>query len=583
LTQSKAEKATQSVTFRSLQAALAVLLMQTLPMLAQEPSGAYLAAQNARAQGDFAAAAQYYAQALTRDPNNPAMLENATIAYIALGRLDQAVAVARKLEGDGLRSQVAQIALIADEARREDWDAVLSRVGQERGAGPLADGMIAAWADLGRGDMTSALSRMDSMAAEQGLRNFALYHKGLALATVGDFEAADRVFEGDTDGPLQRTRSGVIAWTQVLSQLGQQPRAIEIIDDTFGADPDPEIATLRAALAAGDAVPFDLVTNAREGVSEVFFSLARALMQEAGDEFVLIHARAAEAINPGNVEATVTVAQVLDSLGQHSLAIDAYGRVPREHPAFLTAELGRADALRRSGKQETAAEVLNQLSQTHPDMANVHVAAGDLAREQEDWARAVAAYDRALALLEARDNPQWFVYYVRAIAHERQDQWPEAEADFRRALELNPDHPQVLNYLGYSMVEKHVNLDEALDMIERAVAAQPDSGYIVDSLGWVLYKLGRYDEAIAHMERAAELMPTDPVVNDHLGDVLWAVERRTEARFQWKRALSLHQTSPSPDLEPERVRRKLEVGLDRVLEEEGADPLKPVNAAASGN
>jgi Tfp pilus assembly protein PilF len=120
-------------------------------------------------------------------------------------------------------------------------------------------------------------------------------------------------------------------------------------------------------------------------------------------------------------------------------------------------------------------------------------------------------------------------------------------------------------------------------MIERAVAAQPDSGYIVDSLGWVLYKLGRYDEAIAHMERAAELMPTDPVVNDHLGDVLWAVERRTEARFQWKRALSLHQTSPSPDLEPERVRRKLEVGLDRVLEEEGADPLKPVNAAASGN
>jgi tetratricopeptide (TPR) repeat protein len=441
--------------------------------------------------------------------------------------------------------------------------------------------MIAAWADLGRGDMTSALSRMDSMAAEQGLRNFALYHKGLALATVGDFEAADRVFEGDTDGPLQRTRSGVIAWTQVLSQLGQQPRAIEIIDDTFGADPDPEIATLRAALAAGDAVPFDLVTNAREGVSEVFFSLARALMQEAGDEFVLIHARAAEAINPGNVEATVTVAQVLDSLGQHSLAIDAYGRVPREHPAFLTAELGRADALRRSGKQETAAEVLNQLSQTHPDMANVHVAAGDLAREQEDWARAVAAYDRALALLEARDNPQWFVYYVRAIAHERQDQWPEAEADFRRALELNPDHPQVLNYLGYSMVD--VNLDEALDMIERAVAAQPDSGYIVDSLGWVLYKLGRYDEAIAHMERAAELMPTDPVVNDHLGDVLWAVERRTEARFQWKRALSLHQTSPSPDLEPERVRRKLEVGLDRVLEEEGADPLKPVNAAASGN
>ena len=569
--------------FRRLQAALAVLLMQTVAVLAQEPSGAYLAAQSARAHGDFAAAAQYYARALTRDPNNPAMLDNATIAYLALGRLDQAVAVARKLEADGLRSQVAQIALLADEARREDWDAVLGRIDEQRGAGPLADGMIAAWADLGRGDMTSALARMDAMAAEQGLRNFALYHKALALAAVGDFETAERVFSGDADGPLQRTRSGVIAWAQVLSQLGEQARAVEIIDDTFGHDPDPEIAALRARLAEGEVVPFGLVTNAREGVAEVFFSLARALMEEAGEEFVLIYARAAEAVNPDNIGATLTVAEVLESLGQYALAIEAYGRVPRDHPAFVTAELGRTEALRRAGKIDAAAEVLNQLVQTHPDTASVHVAAGDLYREQEDWAQAVAAYDRAIAHLEAHDNPQWFVYYVRAIAHERQGHWPEAEADFRRALELNPDHPQVLNYLGYSMVEKRVNLDEALDMIERAVAAQPDSGHIVDSLGWVLYRLGRYDEAITHMERAAELMPTDPVVNDHLGDVLWAVGRQTEARFQWKRALSLHQSASSPDLEPERVRRKLEVGLDLVLEEEGADPLKPVNAAAARN
>ncbi|MBE0452803.1 MAG: tetratricopeptide repeat protein [Roseovarius sp.] len=564
-----------------MQAVLAALLMQTLPIVAQEPSGAYLAAQNARAQGDFVAAAQYYAQALTRDPNNPAILENASFAYMALGRLDQAVAVARKVEADGLRSQVGQIALLADEVRREDWLAVLSRVEQERGAGPLADGMIAAWADLGRGDMTSALARMDAISEERGLRNFALYHKALALATVGDFEAADRVFTGDAEGPLQRTRSGIIAWAQVLSQLGEQARAIEIMDDTFGHDPDPEIAALRAALEAGEAVPFGLVEDAREGVAEVFFSLARALMQEAGDEFVLVYARAAEAIHPAHVEATITVAQVLESMEQYSLAIDAYGRVPRDHPSFLTAELGRADALRRAGRLEAATEVLNQLAQTHPGMANVHVSAGDLHREQEQWTKAVAAYDRALALLEARDNPQWFVYYVRAIAHERLDNWPEAEADFRRALELNPDHPQVLNYLGYTMVEKRVHLEEALDMIERAVAAQPQSGYIVDSLGWVLYRLGRYDEAIVHMERAAELMPTDPVVNDHLGDVLWAVDRKTEARFQWKRALSLHKTTPSADLEPDRIRRKLEVGLDRVLADEGAEPLSAVNAAAS--
>ena len=170
---------------------------------------------------------------------------------------------------------------------------------------------------------------------------------------------------------------------------------------------------------------------------------------------------------------------------------------------------------------------------------------------------------------------QWFVFFARGIAHERMDQWPQAEADFRRALELSPDQPQVLNYLGYSLVEKQVKLDEALGMIKRAVDSRPNSGYIVDSLGWVLYRLGRYEEAVEHMERAAELMPVDPVVNDHLGDVYWAVGRELEAQFQWHRALSfVDPDDPDGEADPERIRRKLEVGLDQVLEEEGAPPLR---------
>ena len=170
---------------------------------------------------------------------------------------------------------------------------------------------------------------------------------------------------------------------------------------------------------------------------------------------------------------------------------------------------------------------------------------------------------------------RWFVLYARAIAHERLDNWEKAEADFRAALELNPEHPQVLNYLGYSMVEKQINLAEALDMIERAVAARPDSGFIVDSLGWILYRLGRYGEAVAHMERAVELMAVDPVVNDHLGDVYWAVGRKREAEFQWNRALSfVDLTEVDGEADPDRMRRKLEVGLDAVLLEEGAEPLK---------
>lgn len=197
--------------------------------------------------------------------------------------------------------------------------------------------------------------------------------------------------------------------------------------------------------------------------------------------------------------------------------------------------------------------------------------------QQERYSESLEAYDAAIDLLDPEDSSNWAVYFTRGIANERTDHWDAAEADFRRALELNPDQPQVLNYLGYSMVEKNENLDEALDMIERAVSARPDSGAITDSLGWVLYRLGRYDEAVAPMERAVELMPVDPVVNDHLGDVYWAVGRTREAEFQWKRALSFAIDDTLGDVDPERIRRKLEVGLDSVLEAEGADPLHLAN------
>ena len=176
------------------------------------------------------------------------------------------------------------------------------------------------------------------------------------------------------------------------------------------------------------------------------------------------------------------------------------------------------------------------------------------------------AYDAAIALVPDPQPVHWVLYYTRGISNERAGNWPAAEADFREALVLSPDQPMVLNYLGYSLVEQGRDLDEALDMIERAVAGQPDDGYITDSLGWVLYRMGRYEEAVPHMLRAVELTPDDPIINDHLGDVLWKVGRIREAEFQWRRALSF---GPAPDLDMDRVRRKLEVGLDQVISEAG--------------
>ncbi|MFC3117688.1 tetratricopeptide repeat protein [Jhaorihella thermophila] len=197
-------------------------------------------------------------------------------------------------------------------------------------------------------------------------------------------------------------------------------------------------------------------------------------------------------------------ARILERLGQYDLAVEAYKQIPADRPEHFAAELGRAEVLRQAGKIDAAIEVLEQLSRSAPQQPQVASSLGGICCVSKTTMPAPKkAYTRALELTDEDSPDRWFLHYARGISRERQDKWPEAEADFRKALELNPGQPQVLNYLGYSLVEKKVKLDEALALIEKAVEARPDSGYIVDSLGWVLFRLGRYDEAVGHMEKGS--------------------------------------------------------------------------------
>ncbi|CAN0589423.1 unnamed protein product, partial [Ectocarpus sp. 12 AP-2014] len=335
---------------------------------------------------------------------------------------------------------------------------------------------------------------------------------------------------------------------------------------------------IKAQLDAGETIPFDTVKNATEGVAEVYYSIATALRGEAQDPYTLIYTRMAAALRADHVDSLLLSAELLENLERYDLATEVYDSVPRDNPSYHAAELGRAEALRRSGREDAAIEVLKQLAKTHGDLPLVHVTLGDALRGMDRFAESIKPYNAAVNLIETPSEQHWIIFFARAIAHERSDMWPEAESDFRKALELRPEQPQVLNYLGYSFLEMQTNYDEALDMIERAVALRPDSGYIIDSLGWGLYRLGRYDEAVGHMEKAVERQPIDPIINDHLGDVYWAVGRKREAEFQWHRALSfITDETDTDDVNPDRIRRKLEVGLDVVLEEEGAEPLKVAN------
>lgn len=550
-------------------AGLAALTGTPLPAGAQGNAGPYLAARLAGEKADFRAAADYFQRALIRDPGNPALMESTLQAFVALGDFERALPVARELRAAGHRSQLAAIVFLVDAAGRRDY----LRVGQSLGAGgevgPLVDALVTAWSEVGLGRMSEAIAAFDALAAEAGMAGFAAYHKALALAVVGDFEGAAALLSGDAAGPLRLTRRGVLGYAEVLSQLDRTADALALLDEVFAGVSDPVVAALRAELAAGRTLPFTLARDAADGLAEVFFGVALALQGEAADAFTLLYSRTAEALRPDHADATLLSARLLDSLDQPALAIETYGRIGADSPAFPAAGIGRAEAVYRMGDTAGGLAALEALSASHADAAGVHIALGDLLRRESRFDDASRAYDRAVALIGTPVQQHWSLFYARGITHEREKRWALAEADFLKALELEPDQPDVLNYLGYSWVEMRLNLDQALAMIERAVAARPDNGYIIDSLAWVYYRLGRYDEAVPRMERAVQLMPTDPILNDHLGDIYWAVGRRVEARFQWRRALQF-----DPDeAEAPRIRRKLEIGLDRVLEEEGEPPL----------
>lgn len=565
---------------RTLTALLLAAAMGT-PLRADDTvdSGAYLAARIAESENDFRAAATWYGKAIIADSSNPRLLDGAILAELGIGDFALAIEAAKLRKAvEGEASQLAEMALLADEAQREDYAAILAATEAGRDVGQLTNALVAAWAKVGEGKMSDAVEAFEAVTTQKGFEAFGYYHKALALASVGDFEGADEILSGRAAGPIYVMRRGVFAHAQILSQLERNAEALTLLDRTFGSDPDPIVDAVRRRLAAGEPMPFDTVTSARDGISEVFFSISTALNGEADPVYTLLHLRIAGYLRPDHTDALLLTADVLEELGQHQLAADAYAVFPPTHPAFVTAEIGRAGALRSMGRADAAIEALQALSRSNGDIWRVHFALGDLLRGEDRFDEAEVAYTAAIDLAKAAQTEDWVLYFYRGICHEQSGDWAPAEADFRRALELNPTQPQVLNYLGYGLVDRGEKLDEALEMIKLAVAGDPDQGYIIDSLAWAYFKLGRYADALEPMERASLLEPVDPIVTDHLGDVYWMNDRKLEARFQWRRALSFGPT----ETDKARILRKLEVGLDVVRAEEGTAPA-PVKAAENGN
>ncbi|MBU3029627.1 tetratricopeptide repeat protein [Paracoccus sp. XHP0099] len=527
----------------------------------------------AAAESDFRAAARYFAQAVAHDPGDPFLQDSALVAFVSAGQIDRAVKLAEQMQAEGGVTELSRLVGRADLVHRGDWNALLAASpAAEEGLVEVRDdlmgGMIQAWALLGAGRASDALAAFEALAVNPDITPMVNYHLALARALVGDYEGAEALLADQATGAHML---GVTARAQILTLLERRDDAVRMLDDLPGLDAEPQLLDLRTRIQSGKPVGFDVVRTPADGIAQVFLTFASALAASPDPEpLSLIHARLAAWLSPEMGEARLVAAQLLQERQQFDLAEPEFEALRRMGQMRPVAELARIDALSRAERHDEAEKAALALTAAYPDLPQAWIALGDMLRQQEKFAQAVPAYDKALTLLQ--DGPgqtRWFPLYARGIALERSGQFERAEQDLLAAIEINPDQASLLNYLGYSWIDRNEKLDRGLEMIQKAVELSPGDGYILDSLAWAYFRLGRYDEAVEPMEAAVGTMASDPLVNDHLGDIYWMVGRHREAEIQWRRALSLEPTD-SGDVDPDRIRAKLDQGLDAVLAGEKA-------------
>jgi tetratricopeptide (TPR) repeat protein len=287
------------------------------------------------------------------------------------------------------------------------------------------------------------------------------------------------------------------------------------------------------------------VANALDGMAEAYATFAAALRSQQTGEFAMIMSRLALDVKPDSSTARLMAADIQARAKHLDVALTMLDTAARtDDPIAPIIRLRRASVLEEMGRTDEAIREVERIGRDYPESSIPDNELGDLLRQKQRYPEAIVAYDRVIARVKQPVQADWAIYYSRGIAYERTGQWALAEADFNHALQLSPEQPSVLNYLGYAWADMGRNLDQARDMIQRAAARRPNDGAITDSLGWVLYRQGNVTEATKMLERAVGLEPEDPTITEHLGDAYWATGRKIEAQYQWRRALTLN---PSPE------------------------------------
>ena len=560
--------------------ALSLLLATTLslsPLAAREISlsGNFLASRSAALSRDNQAAATFLGAALQQDPGNPNMIERLFQIELANGNLPASEKLAADVIEFNSQHRMARIVLAMQEFSARRYDKAREHLSESNytPAGELTATLLSAWSYAGEGSLNPALTELNKLDANESFANFKNFHAALISDYLNSSIRAEVFYKKayqDAGSSLRVTQ----AYGSFLERNNRPEEARKIYEAFLaGGESNNLVEASLQRMAAGEKA-VSLITTPPAGAGEALFSLAAAMNDDQGIDTALLFAQLALHFSDDKPVMLTLLGDILSTSRNYELANAAYGKIAPTSPLRIHADTEIAVNLQRLERGKESIEQLRAIVARDPANYAVWVTLGSVYRSTDEYAKAAEAYDAALKLVAKPDRTHWTVFYFRGIANERQKKWPLAEADFRKALELAPDESSVLNYLGYSLIDKNEKLDEAIAMVKKAVELKPNDGYIVDSLGWAYFQLRDFANAVEQLERAVDLKAGDPIIAEHLGDAYWRVGRTLEAKFQWQHAKD---NKPEPE-DLKRIEGKLKDGLPEL------PPLvKPADNAGKGS
>lgn len=496
-------------------------------------AGAYLASQFAQRRQQWPDAAHYLDALKSLHPEEPAVIKRSVVLEMGANHPEIAIAAAKELlalpDQDDNSRTLAYLFVITGAFKTEDYDEARRLIGEMPlvGLTLFMKPLLESWVNLSSGSYDLNTLRSNTMLM-------------MHAAYMADYLDKPKELKVLLAVLLNNPEISLADLEQIgdMYALNDEPEAAQKIYETL-AKAVPSSQRFKSKVSGFDPAlaTYQPAATPRDGLARAYYDMAFVLYQDYSDDSARIFANMALYLNEDLNEAHILLGALATRHEHYEQAISYYYSIPASSPYYLDARREAAGLYEDADKPERSMDVLMDLYNDHADLESL-IKVGDIHRRQKDNAAAVKIYNQAFDHL-GNDVPAsvWHLHYVRGMALEQLGQWELASQDLEAALTYQPNHPYVLNYLGYALADRGLDLDRALGMLDKALSLQPQDGYITDSMGWVYYKLGQYQKAVPYLEKAAELLPSDPTVNDHLGDAYWKTGRKLEAKYQWMRAV----------------------------------------------